>query len=92
MYEKRNFQHNGKECEIRVASDGHTIHVRAFLEGRPANGYTYSVEVLTKIGAKMSDAIVDPVEELVRTAISDVKSGIWEEYVSAISSVGNQSV
>jgi hypothetical protein len=91
MYDKRTFQHDGKEYEIRVASDGHTIHVRAFLNGKPANGYTYSVEVLTQVDAKMSDALVNPIEELIKTATSDVKNGIWEKYVAAVSAAGNQS-
>jgi hypothetical protein len=74
-----------------VASDGHTIHVRAFLNGKPANGYTYSVEVLTQVDAKMSGTLIDPVEELIKTAIADVKNGIWENYVAAVSASGNPS-
>jgi len=33
---KRTFQRNGKTYEIRIASDGATVRVRAFLDGRPA--------------------------------------------------------
>lgn len=88
MYEKRNFQHDGKEYEIRVASNGHTIHVRAFFNEKPVNGYTYSVEVLTQVDAEMSGALIDPIEELIKTAISDVKNGIWERYSAAVSAAG----
>jgi hypothetical protein len=31
--------HDGKHYEIRCAFDGYTVHVRAFLDGRPANGF-----------------------------------------------------
>lgn len=89
MHQNRAFQHNGQQYEIRVTSDGNTINVRAFCNGKPANGYTYSVEVLTQIDAKMSGAVIDPAEELVKTAISDVKSGIWDQYVAAISATRN---
>lgn len=91
MYQKRNFQHNGIEYEIRIASDGLAIYVRAFLNGRPANGYKYSVEVLTHIDAQMSNALIDPVEELVKTATSDVKNGIWEKYLTAVATTSNQN-
>ena len=82
MYDKRSFNHDGKEYEIRIASDGHTIHIRAFLNGKPANGYTYSVEVLTK--AEISGTSINPYEQLVETAITDVKNGTWESYVAAV--------
>ncbi len=90
MYVKRSFEHKGKEYEVRVASDGHTIHIRAFLSGKPANGYTYTVEALTQIDAKTSGASIDPVEEMIKTAISDVKSGMWEKYVAAVSGSDTQ--
>jgi hypothetical protein len=90
MYDKRSFDHDGKTYEIRIASDGHTIRIRAFLNGKPANGYTYSVEVLTQVDAQMSGALIDPIEELIKTAISDVKNGIWEKYVAAVRAAGNE--
>jgi hypothetical protein len=91
MYEKRNFQHDGKEYEIRVESDGNTIHVRAFFNGKPANGYTYSVEVLTQVDAKITDSLIDPSEELIKTATSDVKNRIWEKYLAAVSAAPPQN-
>lgn len=90
MYEKRTFQHNGNQYEVRIASDGHTIHVRAFLNNKPANGYKYSVEVLTQIDAKMSGAAINPVEELIKSAISDVEKGVWEQYVAAVSAARDE--
>lgn len=90
MYDKRSFDHNGKIYEIRIASDGHTIRIRAFLNGKPANGYTYSVEVLTQVDAQLSGTLVNPIEELIETAIAEVKSGTWEKYVAAVRASGNE--
>jgi len=83
-YQIRSFQHAGNTYEVRIAPDGHTFRVRAFLNDKPANGYTYSVEVLTQIDAAMSGSIVDPLEELIKAAEHDVKSGVWEKYVAAV--------
>lgn len=88
MYDSYPFEHNGKKYEIRSVSDGHKVRLRAFLDGKPANGYTYAVEILTQVDAKMSGSIADPIAELIETAINDVKSGIWEQYVAAVSSSG----
>jgi len=83
-YQTRTFQHNGKDYEIRIASDGHTFHVRVFVDGRPANGYTYSVEVLTQIDAAAIGSGIDLLETLIKTAEQDVRNGTWEQYVSAV--------
>ncbi len=91
MYKKCNFQHDGKKYEIRIQSDGNKIHVRAYLNDKTANGYTYSVEVVDQVDAKNSGVLVEPVECLIKTAISDVKNGIWDEYLAAVSATGNQS-
>ena len=84
MYESHPFEHNGKKYEVRTASDGCTIRVRAFLDGKPANGYTYEVQIATHIDALMSGSIVSPANDLVEMAIGDVKRGIWEQYLSAV--------
>lgn len=91
MYKKCNFRHDGKEYEIRIQSDGNKINVRAYLNDKPANGYTYSVEVVDQVDAKKSGVLIDPVECLIETASSDVKNGIWEEYLAAVSAAGTQS-
>ena len=73
MFEKRTFQHDGKDYEIRISSDGCTIRIRTFLNGKPANGYIYSVDLLTQVDAKITGALCNPAEELIKTAESDVK-------------------
>lgn len=90
MYDKRSFNHDGKEYEIRIASDGHTIHIRAFLNGKPANGYTYSVEVSTQVDSQMTGALSNPIEELIKTAIANVKNSSWENDVVGVNASGNE--
>ncbi|MCI2245724.1 hypothetical protein L3067_14035 [Xanthomonas sp. PPL568] len=89
MYETHPFDHNGKKYEVRSASDGCTIRVRAFLDGKPANGYTYQVEISTQIDAVMSGSAVNPARDLIEIAISDVKRGIWEQYLAAVAATGD---
>jgi hypothetical protein len=88
MYQATKFDHNGEEYEVRAASDGHTIHVRAFKDGQPANGYSYSLDVLTQTDAQMSDFLIDPLKEMIKTAESDVRNGVWECYVAAAQASG----
>lgn len=83
-YQSRLFEHNGKTYEVRFASDGHTYHVRAFLDGKPANGYAYSVEMLTQFDAESTSALINPLQELISTAERDVRNGTWEKYVEAV--------
>jgi hypothetical protein len=65
MYDSRPFEHTGKQYEVRIASDGSTTHVRVFKDGKPANGYSYQVDHVTQIDARMSGAAIDLVEVLV---------------------------
>jgi hypothetical protein len=85
-YDKRTFQHNGKSYEIRIASDGATVRVRSFLDGRPANGFEYSVDIAALVDAATQKSPSDLVETLVETAESEVKSGLWERAVAAANS------
>lgn len=88
-YQTRSFQHAGNTYETRIASDGHTIRVRVFINNRPANGYTYSVETLTQVDAAMQGGSNDPIEELIKAAEHDVKTGVWEQYVAAVKAAEN---
>jgi hypothetical protein len=88
MYETQTFEHSGKEYEIRIVSEGHTTHVRAFLDGKPANGYSYSVEHIPEIDIPQYNSSSSPVKELIETAISDVKNGIWEQYLDSVRKFG----
>ena len=84
QYETQEFQHNGVAYEVRSATDGTTIWVRAFEGGRPANGYTYSVALETQIVALSDKYPRDLAASLIETAEDDVKSGKCEQYVAAV--------
>jgi len=90
MYETREFEFEGRKYEIRIASDGYTIRVRAFLNGVPANGYSYLVDVITAFDIKRSELPVDPLEDLIETAKNDVKKKMWERYLEAVEQLKNQ--
>lgn len=83
MFNVEKFSHAGKEYEVRITPDQHSFHVRAYLDGHPANGYSYQVDKLTYFGARASIAQHDLLQELINTAISDVEQGRWERYVEA---------
>ena len=83
-YEKRDFQHNGIAYEVRIVTDGQAIWVRAFQGGRPANGYSYRVELETQIVALSDKHPSDLVVNLIDIAMDDVKNGRWEQYVAAV--------
>lgn len=87
MYETRAFEFEGRSYEVRIASDGFTTHIRVFFNGKPVNGYTYSVDLETRLDAKMTKALINPLEEMIKTAINDVKEKTWERYLEAIKDI-----
>jgi hypothetical protein len=89
MYSSTTFEHKGETYEVRTCSDGHKIHVRAFKDAKPANGYSYCVEVQDVKDAQIAAASL--VNELIKTAQSDVRNGVWEEYVAATNASDKQS-
>ncbi|HPO00385.1 MAG TPA: hypothetical protein PK879_06705 [Opitutaceae bacterium] len=65
------FQHNGKNYEVRIISDGQSVFVKVFTEGRPANGLRYEATLETiHDAATVTD--LDIVKELIKTAQSDI--------------------
>lgn len=67
------FSAHDRDYEVRIASDGMTFRLRAFLDGRPANGFEYSVTIETAMDMKNATD-VDAVAELVRVAQEHVRS------------------
>ena len=65
------FQHNGKDYEIRIISDGQSVFVKVFTEGKPANGIRYEATLETVHDAA-TVADLDVVKELIKTAQSDI--------------------
>jgi hypothetical protein len=84
MFEKREFEFEGNKYEIRISSDGWTTNIRVFLNNKPANGYSYSVDLSIIIDSKKGKLPVDPVEDLIKTAENDIKEKRWEKYLEAI--------
>ena len=79
---KEVFTHNDKEFEIRASSDGKGTLVRAFKDGKHANGYFYSVDHTVAVGFKQRFG--DPIQHLIDTAKRDVIEGAWEKYVDVL--------
>jgi hypothetical protein len=77
------FQHGGSDYEVRCISDGHTIRVRAFHDGKPANGYEYSVTLVATDDLEKLHG-VDVTGLLIEDAKRDVTEGTWERYLKAV--------
>jgi len=67
------FSANDKDYEVRVVFDGSTFRLRAFLGGRPANGFEYSLTMETAMDVR-DLAGIDAVTELIRVAQEHVRS------------------
>jgi hypothetical protein len=84
MYETKEFEFENKSYEIRIVSDGWKTRIRVFLDGKPANGYEYSVELPVMINAKNGKLPFDPKEELIVNAENDVREKRYERYLEAV--------
>ena len=77
------FEHDGKEYEIRVISDGATIYIRAFYQNRTANGYSYQVGVMKYFDLKKLMGF-DAIKDLVDSAKQDVVENRWERFLEVL--------
>ena len=84
MFEKREFEFENKKYEIRISSDGWITNIRVFLDGKPANGYSYAVELPIILDAKHGKLPIDPKEDLIETAKRDIEEKRYERYLEAI--------
>jgi hypothetical protein len=64
------FSHEGEEYEVRVSRSTTGISARAFKDGQPVNGLTYSVSWETKVD--FEDVYTDAVDGLIALAKGDV--------------------
>ena len=76
------FEFEGKEYEIRIHGSAWDFTVRAYLNGKPANGYSYSISLPTEIDLKSAHNL-DAVQILVGYAKRDIKQKMWEKYIKA---------
>ena len=82
----KTFDFEGRHYEIYVITEADRKVVQAYVEGKPANGYSYSVDFLTRMGFKHSMGY-DPLADLITTAEDDVRSKTWERYCEAVRQV-----
>ena len=81
MHKATTFEHGGKVYEVRAIPTLNGWKVRIFVEGIPANGFTYSVD-----SEVYQDAAIDGVPEnlvagLMETAERDFRRGLAQELV-----------
>lgn len=65
------FTYNSKEYEVRVISDGLSVFIRVFHNGKPANALRYEATLETVHDAATVSGL-DIVQSLLNTAKSDI--------------------
>lgn len=65
------FTHNNKQYEVRLISDGLSVFIRVFSEGKPANALRYEATLETVHDASAVSGL-DIVQSLINTAKSDI--------------------
>jgi hypothetical protein len=76
------FEHEGKNYDLKLFSDGWTFTVKSFREGREANGYSYAVVLPTAFDLNRVTGM-DAVRVLFDNARNDIRERNWERYVEA---------
>jgi hypothetical protein len=77
------FEHGGKVYEVRAIPTLNGWKVRIFVEGIPANGFTYSVDSEVYQDAAIDGVPEDLVAGLMETAERDFRRGLAQELVAA---------
>ncbi|GBD97567.1 MAG TPA: hypothetical protein ENG80_02625 [Nitrospirae bacterium] len=72
-----------KDYEIRVLYDDASIHVIAFLNNHPANGYRYQIKIPTEFDVERVLG-TDVVEELVEMSKNDIIEKRWENLLKVM--------
>ena len=74
------YDYHGKNYEIRILQVTNGYIVRAFLNGKPANGYSYSVDFYTQIEFEwIKNSSV--YSHLIEIAKQDIASGRWDKFI-----------
>ena len=82
MHKATTFEH-GKVYEVRAIPTLNGWKVRIFVEGIPANGFTYSVDSEVYQDAAIDGVPEDLVAGLMETAERDFRRGLAQELVAA---------
>ena len=83
MQKVTTFEHGGKVYEVRAIPTLTGWKVRIFVEGIPANGFTYSVDSEVYQEAAIDGMPEDLVAGLMETAERDFRRGLVQELVAA---------
>ena len=83
MQKATTFEHGGKVYEVRAIPTLNGWKVRIFVEGIPANGFTYSVDSEVYQEAAIDGVPEDLVAGLMETAERDFRRGLAQELVAA---------
>jgi hypothetical protein len=75
------FEFEGKSYEIRICSAGWKFNIRTYLDGKPANGYSYNADLPTVFDLEQVRDI-DTIQELVKQAKKDVENKTWEKLLN----------
>lgn len=77
------FTYDGKEYQIRIISDGATIHIRAFLDDKPANGFAYQIDIMDVFGLnKLLE--FDGIKDLIESAKEDIRLKRWPHLLESM--------
>ena len=83
MHKAMTFEHGGKVYEVRAIPTLNGWKVRIFVEGIPANGFTYSVDSEVYQDAAIDGVPEDLVAGLMETAERNFRRGLAQELVAA---------
>jgi len=72
---EKEFKHDGKAYVVKAFADEEGIKVRAFLDERPANRFTYSITWETNMDLKMVMGL-SGIDVLMQQAEEDVRQGL----------------
>src|SRR4029453_4511348 len=82
MHKATTFEHGGKVYEVRAIPTLNGWKVRIFVEGIPANGFTYSVDSEVYQDAAIDGVPEDLVAGLMEKAERDFRRGLAQELVA----------
>ena len=83
MHKATTFEHGGTVYEVRAIPTLNGWKVRIFVEGIPANGFTYSVDSEVYQDAAVDGVPEDLVAGLMETVERDFRRGLAQELVAA---------
>lgn len=80
LLHKEPFEFEDKSYEVQIYSEGWKFTIKTYLNGSPANGYKYSVDLPTAFDLQKIHN-VDAIQKLVELAKEDIRNKTWERFV-----------